>query len=64
MSKLKQLPKTETGHGVEYTTSSGNVYVISNNPIKKRFTLWKEFEDGYEKIGTANSPIDLYKKCK
>ena len=64
MSVVKKLPKTETGHGVQYTTESGNVYVISNDPIKRKFTLWLKSENGYEKISTANSPIDLYKKCK
>ena len=63
MSVVKKLPKTETGHGVKYTTESGNVYVISNDPIKKRFTLWKTVSSGYEKIGTSDSPINLYKKC-
>lgn len=64
MSIVKQIPKTETGYGVQCTTLSGNIYVISNNPLKKKFTLWQEFEDGYKKIATSNSPIDLYKKCK
>lgn len=64
MSIVKQIPKTETGHGVQCTTLSGNIYIISNNPLKKKFTLWQEFENGYKKIGTSNSPLDLYKKCK
>lgn len=63
MSVVNQIPKSEDGYGVKYTTESGNEYVISHNTIKKRFTLWKSLEKGYEKIGTANSPIDLYKKC-
>lgn len=63
MSIVKKLPKTETGHGVECTTESGNVYVISNDPVKKKFTLWKTVSGGYEKMGTSDSPINLYKKC-
>lgn len=63
MSIVKQIPKTETGHGVHYITSTKE-YVISNNPTKAKFTLWKKVENGYEKLGTADSPLDLYKKCK
>ncbi len=63
MSVVNQIPKSEDGYGVKYTTESGNEYVISHNKIKRRFTLWKSLEQGYEKLGTANSPIDLYKKC-
>ena len=63
MSVVNQIPKSENGYGVRYITESGNEYVISHNKTKQRFTLWKDVESGYEKIGTANSPIDLYKKC-
>jgi len=64
MSVVKQIPKTENGYGVEYTTLSGNVYFISNNLTKKKFTLWKKVDNGYDKMGTADNPLDLYKKCK
>ena len=64
MSIVSKIPKSETGYGVHYTTSSGNIYIISNNPIKRKFTLWKELEEGYEKLGPSSSPVDLYKKCK
>ena len=60
MSIVKQIPKSDNGHGVLYTKSNGNVYQISNNPIKKRFTLWKVLENGYEKISTSDNPLNLY----
>lgn len=64
MSNVNQIPKSEDGHGVRKISETGNVYIISQNTKKERFTLWKESKNGYEKIGTANNPIDLYKKCK
>ena len=64
MSIVKQIPKSDNGHGVLYTKLNGNVYQISNNPIKKRFTLWKVLENGYEKISTSDNPLNLYEKCK
>lgn len=63
MSIVNQIPKSEDGCGVRYTTENNTVYIISQNKKKEKFTLWKELKNGYEKIGTANSPIDLYKKC-
>lgn len=63
MSVVNKLPKSENGYGVNYTTESGNRYVISHNKIKNKFTLWKNIDNRYEKIGVANNPIDLYKKC-
>ena len=41
MSVVNQIPKSEDGYGVKYTTESGNEYVISHNKIKKRFTALK-----------------------
>lgn len=63
MSVVNQIPKSEDGHGVRYTSETGNVYIISQNTKKERFTLWKELKSGYEKIATADIPTTLYKKC-
>lgn len=63
MSIVNQIPKSEDGYGVLYKTKS-NEYVISQNTKKEKFTLWKKLKNGYEKVGTANSPTDLYKKCE
>lgn len=57
---IKKLPVSESGHGVHCTTSSGEEYQISQNPDKKKHTLWKIVDGGYQKIATANSPYDLY----
>ena len=64
MSIVKQIPKSDNGYGVQYTTASGTVYKISHNPLKNKFTLWKPVENGYEKLATADNPYNLYKKCK
>ena len=64
MSIVKQIPKSDNGHGVLYTKSNGNIYQISNNPVNKRFTLWKVLNNGYEKISTSDNPLKLYEKCK
>ena len=64
MSNVKQIPKSENGHGVLYTKLNGNIYQISNNPVNKRFTLWKVLNNGYEKISTSDNPLKLYEKCQ
>ena len=63
MSTVKTIPKSEIRQ-LNYTTDSGNVYIISNNKIKNKFTLWLIVNNEYQKISSANNPIDLYKKCK
>ena len=64
MNSVKQIPKSENGHGVLYTKSNGNIYQISNKPVNKRFTLWKVLSNGYEKISTSDNPLKLYEKCQ
>ena len=56
---VKTIPSSETGSGVLCTTLSGDKYTISQNPVKMQFTLWKHIEDGFEKITTANNPLDF-----
>lgn len=56
---VKSIPSSETGHGVLCTTKSGDKYTISQNHSKMQFTLWKHIEDGFEKIATANNPLDF-----
>lgn len=63
MSIVNQIPKSEDGYGVRYISESGNVYIISHNMKKERFTLWKEVKNSFEKISSADNPILLYKKC-
>ena len=63
MSIVNQIPKSEDGHGVRYTTENNTVYIISQNKKKEKFTLWKELKNGYEKIATSDIPTSLYKKC-
>lgn len=63
MSTVNQIPKSEDGYGVRYTTENNTVYIISQNKKKEKFTLWKELKSGYEKIATSDIPTALYKKC-
>lgn len=56
---VKSIPKSETGARVTCSTVSKQQYIISQNPITKTFTLWKEVKGGYEKIRTSHSPLDL-----
>lgn len=63
MSIVNQIPKSEDGYGVRYTSGTGNVYIISQNKKKEKFTLWKELKSGYEKIAISDIPTSLYKKC-
>lgn len=64
MDKVKKIPKSEDGCGVIQRLSNGTIYHITNNTTTKRFTLWREYPDGYVKIKTANSPLPLYDKIE
>ena len=58
---VKALPASESGRGVQYTTPNGDVYVISQDPAKRKFTLWKVVAGGYERIKNgASDPYELY----
>lgn len=57
---VKRLPVSEYGTGVLCKTKSGKQYQISQNPEKKKHTLWRIVDGGYEKIATGDSPYDLY----
>ena len=56
---VKKIPSTENGPGVHCTTSSGQIYIISQCLEKGRFTLWHKVEDGFAQIAIAKSPLDL-----
>ena len=59
---VKKLPATESGPSVRCTTRAGEVYLISQNQMGDRFTLWKVLADGYEKLDTGKCPMELYDK--
>lgn len=57
---IKEIPDSETGNMVTYYTkpnASGDKYLITHCPFKKRFTLWKCLDGGYEKISESDSPL-------
>ena len=56
---VKSIPSTETGVGTSCITESGEEYLITQNPLKEQFTLWKCFGDGFEKISISESPLDF-----
>ena len=58
---VKAIPSSETGTGVDCSTNSGDKYLITQNPLKEQFTLWKRLEDGFEKIKTSDNPLDFDK---
>ena len=58
---VKIIPSSETGVGVDCSTKSGLKYLITQNPLKGQFTLWKCLEDGFEKISTSDNPLDFDK---
>lgn len=60
---VKTIPSSDTGSRTTCFTKpdkSGDKYVITQNPLKMQFTLWKCIDDGFEKIKTSNNPLDLY----
>lgn len=59
---VKNIPSSETGTRTTCFTKqnkSGDKYLITQNPIKEQFTLWKCIDDGFEKISTSESPLDF-----
>ena len=57
---VKTIPNSETGSRTTCFTKpndSGDKYIITENPLEERFTLWKCAEDGFEKIKTSNNPL-------
>lgn len=58
---VKSIPSSETGARTGCKTKSGKEYLITNNPIKEKFTLWLVVPDGYEKLSVADNPLDFDK---
>lgn len=59
---VKTIPASETGSKTTCFTKpneSGDEYLITQNPLKGQFTLWKCLEDGFEKIKTSDNPRDF-----
>lgn len=59
---VKSIPSSETGSRTICFTKPnelGDKYIITQNPLKEQFTLWKIYEDGFEKITTSDSPLDF-----
>lgn len=59
---VKTIPSSETGTRTTCFTkpnNSGDKYLITQNPLKAQFTLWKCLEDGFEKIKTSDNPTDF-----
>lgn len=59
---VKSIPVSETGSRTTCFTKSndsGDRYLITENPLEARFTLWKCVEDGFERIKTSDNPRDF-----
>lgn len=62
---VKSIPSSEIGTRTTCYTKpneSGEKYLITENPLKNQFTLWKCIEDGFEKIATSDNPRDFDSK--
>ena len=55
---VKTIPASETG---SRTSCLDGKYLITQNPLKEQFILWKCSEDGFERIKTSDSPLDFDK---
>lgn len=59
---VKTIPASETGSRTTCFTKSnglGDKYLITENPLKAQYTLWKCIEDGFERMKTSNNPLDF-----
>lgn len=54
---VKSIPSSETGSRMTCVTKSGKEYLVTNNPIKAKFTLWRVTNGGYEKLSVSDSPL-------
>ena len=50
---VKTIPSSE----IEKVDCANGKYIITENPLKEQFTLWKCLDDGFEKIDTSDSPL-------
>ena len=55
---VKTIPNSETGVSVECLNGE---YLITQNPLKEQFTLWKCLKDGFEKISVKDNPLEFDK---
>lgn len=55
---IKAIPSSETG---SRTSCLNGEYLITQNPLKEQFTLWKRVDDGFERIKTSDNPLDFDK---
>lgn len=56
---VKTIPSSEIGK-VD-CLGKNDKYIITENPLKEQFTLWKCLEDGFEKIKMSENPLDFDK---
>lgn len=59
---VKAIPASETGARTTCFTKPDNLgdkYLITQNPLKAQFALWKCLEDGFERIKVSDSPLDF-----
>lgn len=52
---LKAIPNSEI---LKIDCLNGK-YLITQNPLKEQFTLWKCLEDGFERIDVSDNPLDF-----
>ena len=59
---VRTIPASETGSRTTCFTKPndlGDKYLITQNPLKRQFTLWKCIEDGFERIKTSDNPMSF-----
>jgi hypothetical protein len=56
---VKSIPNNEDMKMTCFTkpNESGEKFIITQNPLKEQFTLWKCLEDGFERIKTSSYPL-------
>lgn len=59
---LRKIPASESGPLLTCRTISGDEYIISQNPERKKFTMWHKGDTGFVKCGVADFPFDLEAK--
>ena len=52
---VKAIPNSE----IQKVDCLNGKYIITQNNLEERFTLWKRLEDGFEKVKTSNNPLNF-----
>ena len=58
---IKKFPANENLI-LKFINGDDTIFYIANNQINQNYVIYKEVDNGYEKLGTGKTPPELEKK--